>query len=167
MEKLGFIMTMLVLAAGCATVEPEAETVGASQEEIREAEKTLKHCESEIAVRDRRIAELEETLAEIEKIVGKNGGPGEDSDTDDLKKLSEQAAEVAERIKKLEQELNATSKEAEQAAARMLVEARCFERDNPTEAKSIITAKYKAVFEKYPRTKAAKEARKRCEELSE
>ena len=71
------------------------------------------------------------------------------------------------RIKKLEQELNATSKEAEQAAARMLVEARCFERDNPTEAKSIITAKYKAVFEKYPRTKAAKEARKRCEELSE
>lgn len=167
MIRWSFLFLTLVLAAGCVATEPKQETVPVSADEMEETRKEYEHLQSQIAAKDRQISELEGTLAEIERLAGKDSRSGADSDEDALRKLAEQAGKLAARIKELEQEIGATSEEAQKAAERLLVEAQLFERDNPTEAKSIIATKYKAVFERYPLTKAAKEAKKRYEELSE
>jgi TolA-binding protein len=163
MRGMILLLSALVLAAGCAASEPRVETVNASAKDIEDAHKALKHCESEIAIRNRQIAEIQEALAETRKGVEKGG---ESQEIEALRELSRQAAELAERIKELERDTGATSREAEEAAERLLLEAKCFERDNPTESKKIISSKYEAVFERYPHTKAAQEARKRCDDLS-
>lgn len=166
MWRFALLLSVMVLAAGCVATEPKAETVSASQEDVKRAEKTLERCESEIAIKDRQITELQQALAEIQRATGKSSNSGEENDIEDLRRLNRQAAELAAKIDKLGHEIKATSKEAQEAAARLLLEAKCFERDNPTEAKSIVAAKYKAVVERYPLTEAAKEAGKRYEELS-
>jgi hypothetical protein len=57
------------------------------------------------------------------------------------------------------------TEEQEVAASKLLAEAEAFDQANPYEDKEIVAEKYKEVFEKYPNTKAAKEAKEKYEEV--
>jgi hypothetical protein len=57
------------------------------------------------------------------------------------------------------------SEAQEMAASKLLAEAESFDRANQYEDKEIVAEKYKKVFEKCPNTKAAKEAKKKYEEV--
>ena len=53
----------------------------------------------------------------------------------------------------------------EMDASRLLGQARNFEGANPYEEKEVIASKYREVFEKYPGTEAAKDAKEAYEEV--
>jgi len=55
--------------------------------------------------------------------------------------------------------------EQELAASKLLADAKAFDQTNPYDPKEKIAEKYKEVIEKYPDTKAAKEAKEKYEEI--
>jgi hypothetical protein len=57
------------------------------------------------------------------------------------------------------------TEEQETAASKLLADAKAFDQTNPYDPKEKIAEKYKEVIEKYPDTKAAKEAKEKYEEI--
>jgi hypothetical protein len=53
----------------------------------------------------------------------------------------------------------------EEAASKLLGDARYFDQANPYEDKEVVAEKYREVYEKYPNTKASEEARKKYDEV--
>jgi uncharacterized coiled-coil DUF342 family protein len=154
---------ILLLVAACASTEKEEPELTSEQKkqltqelEYYEGQKVTKAAEAEDAkVETEEVrAELEAVRRERENISRQIGAK-----IDEAKKLMEE-------IKKLSKELDPVTAEEEAAAEKLLLEAKFFQRDNPTEAASVFAAKYKLVIDRHPRTKAAQEAKKLYDELT-
>jgi septal ring factor EnvC (AmiA/AmiB activator) len=162
MTRLIYPVLLVLMAAACTAVDHSPKM---PPEEVKAKLKEADYLKSQIAAKDMKIIEEEKTTAEIRREIDKIHSNCEKLSDRIDKKLVEAEKLMAE-IRDLNRKLGPPSPEDEKAAEKLLLEARYFQRDNPTEAKPVIASKYKLVFDRFPRTKAAKEARKVYELLS-
>ena len=164
MKRIWLILLAVLISACTAPERDNAPKL--TPEELKEKQQMLEYIESQKAVTAAKIEGAKQEAQEAEKELDRLR-----SERDDISRRIEEKLEKAEKLmadaKELARKLGPVPPEDEAAAEKLLLEARYFQRDNPSEAKSVIKAKYQKVVESYPRTKAAAEARKVCESLGE
>lgn len=152
----------VLLTVSCTAVDHN--TVKLTPEEEKIQLKKAEHLKSQIAAKDIKIIEEEKSTSEIRQNLADVHENCEELSEQIDEKLAE-AEKIMDEIRELNKKLGPPSAEDEAAAEKLLLEAKYFQKQNPTEAKTVIASKYKVVFERYSRTKAAKEAREIYEKL--
>lgn len=152
-----------LLLASCTAVDHN--TVKLTPEEEKIQLKKAEHLKSQIAAKDIIIIEEEKTTNEIRQELADVHSNCEELSEKIGQKLAE-ADKIMKEIRELNQKLGPPSAQDEAAAEKLLLEAKYFQKQNPTEAKTVIASKYMNVFKRYSRTKAAKEAREIYDRLT-
>lgn len=156
--KLIWPAVLLLFASACAATGEMGKAM-LTPEEIEQLEADLGHIEGELTVESEeaqsRKLKVSEAKLELEKVREEKQAL-----TEDYNQLNSKLEETENLIKELARKLGPPTAEKELAARKLLLVAKHFQRQNPTEARSVVAAKYKEVFEKHPGTKAAKEARR-------
>lgn len=163
--KHSWLILLALLVSACTPPQRD-DAAKLTPQQLKEKQQMLEYLDSQKAVTAAKIEGAKQDAQEAEEELEKLR-----EERDDISRKIEEKLEKAEKLmadaKELARKLGPVSAEDEAAAEKLLLEARYFQRDNPTEAKSVIRAKYEKVFETYPRTKAAAQAREVCEQLQE
>ena len=164
MRRLLCIVPVIILLSAC-TIADHNETPEMTQEEIRQKKKERDEIKQQLAEKDKQLLKVKEDRETLEKEIEKTRRERDDI-TKELDERLKNAQKLMEEAQELARKLRPPTEEEEKAAEKLLLEAQYFQKDNPTEAKSVVAAKYMLVYKKYPRTKAAKLAEKMFKELS-
>ena len=159
MLKLIWPALLLLMASACTVVSHKEEGDRLTAAEKQKVDKKLSYLEGQIAASDIKIVNARDKAEESRRQIDAIRREREDL-SKEIEARLEAAEKLMEQAKELTRKLRPPTEEEEVAAERLLLVAKCFQRDNPTEDNSVIAAKYKVVFERYPKTKAAKEASK-------
>jgi peptidoglycan hydrolase CwlO-like protein len=168
MTRLLWLTLLTLLLAACTAVSHKEKegSVKLTPEQVKEEQQKADYLKSQIAAKDVKIDSAEEEAQnaeqELETLRAKRATLSRERE-EKLKELERLLAEAKELAGKLRE----PTAEEEDTARELLLKAEFFERDNPTEARSIVASKYKDVFERHPRTKAAGEAKARYDHLTE
>jgi len=158
-------ITMLALLLSACTAVSHNKTTELSPEEKIKIAKEKDYLQQQISSKDKELLEVESEKEALETKIKNIRKESEQIDKELDKRLAAAQKLLAE-AQELASKLRPPTEEDETAAEKLLLEAEFFQRQNPTEPKSVVASKYKLVCEHYSRTKAAKKAKEILDKLS-